>query len=211
MDGVITDSEPLQVEAEKWVCEKFNIVVPETAWSGFKGKTNRDIFSYICEHFVERPLSVDALIEAKRGRYIEIAQRKLALIDGSKDFLIRVRQNIPLIGLATSSSSVVQAFVFDRYDLHGYFDVVVTGDQVVRGKPHPEPYLCAMEKLGVFPEETIVIEDSDNGIISAKAAGCAVIGITTSFPREILKSCGADYVVDSFGEMDELFHSITTT
>jgi beta-phosphoglucomutase-like phosphatase (HAD superfamily) len=57
----------------------------------------------------------------------------------------------------------------------GRFDVVVTGDEVSHGKPHPEPYLTALEALGLTPADVLVIEDSDPGTRSAEAAGCPVL------------------------------------
>jgi beta-phosphoglucomutase-like phosphatase (HAD superfamily) len=82
--------------------------------------------------------------------------------------------------------------------------VLITGKDVVNGKPHPEPYLKAAERLGLLPQVCMVIEDSDNGIKSAKAAGCLAVGITTSFAKERLMQAGADYVVDSFSELASL-------
>jgi beta-phosphoglucomutase-like phosphatase (HAD superfamily) len=64
--------------------------------------------------------------------------------------------------------------------------------------------LKSAEKLGVAPANALVIEDSANGVRSGKAAGCRVIAITTSFPRERLMELQADYVVDSFAELERL-------
>jgi len=58
------------------------------------------------------------------------------------------------------------------------FDVVVAGDDVTKGKPHPEPYLRAAELLGVAPEDCLAFEDSPTGLASAEAAGCQAIGVT---------------------------------
>jgi beta-phosphoglucomutase-like phosphatase (HAD superfamily) len=69
---------------------------------------------------------------------------------------------------------------------------------------HPEPYLKTAEKLGVAPADALVIEDSVNGVRSGKVAGCRVIAITTSFPRERLMELQADYVVDPFAELERL-------
>ena len=207
MDGVITDSEPLQMEAERLVCDKFDISVPLEEWKNFKGKTNRDIFSYILKKYSEKPLSVQQLIDEKRKKYIEISTKKLTLVDGFLVFIEKIRKTVPLIALTTSSSAIVQKFVFDKYNLHKYFDVITTGDEVKNGKPHPEPYLLTVNKLGVRPQDVVVIEDSDNGVISAKASGCVVVAITTSFPRKVLASKGADHVVDSFGEITVLMEN----
>ncbi len=201
MDGVIVDSEPVGLEADRWVCEKHGITVPETEWINFKGRPNRDVFAHIVRLFTDGSLSASDLVDQKRKRYMEISHENLALIHGSEEFLAYAREKFPKIALTTSSSRMIQQFVFDKFRLHHYFDEITTGDEVTNGKPHPEPYLLTLGKLVANPETTFVIEDSDNGVLSAKAAGCTVIGITTSFTRKILLEKGADFVVDSFEEM----------
>jgi beta-phosphoglucomutase-like phosphatase (HAD superfamily) len=90
------------------------------------------------------------------------------------------------------------------FNLSPYFSTIITGEDVINGKPHPEPYLKTAEKLGVAPANALVIEESLNGVRSGKGAGCRVIAITTSFPRESLIEIQADYVVDSFAELERL-------
>lgn len=204
MDGVIVDSEPIGLEADRWVCEKHGISVPETEWIHFKGKPNRDVFAHIVRLFTDGSLSASDLVDQKRKRYMDISRERLLLIPGSKKFIAHARKNISKMALTTSSSHIIQQFVFDKFNLHHYFDEITTGDEVVNGKPHPEPYLLTLSKLGVNPETTFVVEDSGNGILSAKAAGCQVIGITTSFPKKALLEKGADFVVSSFKEMYSL-------
>lgn len=204
MDGVITDSEPLQVEADQWVCAINGISLEGVDLSQFKGKPNRDTFAYIVNTFTDGSLSVSDLIDQKRKRYIEISRERLTLVPGSEKFLSHVRKKLSKIALTTSSNRMIQQFTFDKFNLHRYFDVVTTGDEVINGKPHPEPYLLTLEKLHISPEGVYVVEDSGNGVLSAKAAGCRVIGITTSFPRDVLMERGADFVVDSFEEMYSL-------
>lgn len=204
MDGVLVDSEPLQVESERFVCKENNINIPLSEWDNFKGKTNQTIFQYIINNFTDGSLNAEELSEQKRSTYLELANSRLSLIPGVVEFLEKVRSRFDKIGLATSSSQRVQEAVFHQFDLHKHFDALITGDMVSIGKPHPEPYQKAAERLGLDPAICIVIEDSDNGIISAKGAGCLPIGITTSFSKERLKQAGAEHVVDSFEELTQL-------
>jgi len=69
-------------------------------------------------------------------------------------------------------------------------------------KPNPEPYLKAMSKLGVTGSDTLVIEDSPNGILAAKSADCTIVAITTTFEADELRLAGADMVVASFAELE---------
>ena len=70
--------------------------------------------------------------------------------------------------------------MFELLGLGSFFDAVVTVEDVINGKPHPEPYLRVVEKLGVPASKCLVIEDAVNGIYSAKEAGCRTVGLTTS-------------------------------
>lgn len=202
MDGVITDTEPLHVEAERQVCREYGLDAPFDLWSGFKGKTTDDIFSRLVAEFGGgRPLSVPELVARKTAIYLELAARGMPIIPDVVDFIRFVRGRFAKVGLATGSNRPIQQAVFDQLGLHPYFDAVTTAEDVVHGKPDPEVYLKAAECLRVPPPACIVIEDSDNGIRAAKAAGCRVVGITTSFPRERLLAVGADIIVDSYDEL----------
>lgn len=76
---------------------------------------------------------------------------------------------------------------------------IVTADDVVNGKPHPEPYLKGAEILGARPEACVVIEDAPNGIQAARAAGMRVVAVATTYRREVLSE--ADAVADSLAEI----------
>lgn len=206
MDGVIIDSEPLQVSAEKHVCSNNRLHVPNHEWLTFKGKTHRDIFDYIIRTYGDDSMSVDALIEQKRT-YVKRHLHNVKLIPGILGLLSHLRNFRPAkkIALTTSNVRAIQEMVFDRMHLDMYFDKIVTGDDVKNGKPDPEPYIFTTQQLRARAEQCVVIEDSDNGIRSAKAAGCYAVGITTSFTREHLLVAGADFVVDSHEALKGLF------
>jgi len=205
MDGVITDTEPLHKEAELLVCREHGLAVDESEWDSFKGKTAEDIFSYLLRTYApERTdLSVPEIIARKTEIYIQLGQKKgLPVVPGAIDFIGRVKQYFDWVALATSSNQAVQQAAFDRYGLWPHFDVIVTGDAVTHGKPDPEIYRLVTERLAHPAERCLVLEDSDNGVRSAVAAGCLAVGITTSFPAERLRSFGAAATVDSFEELE---------
>ena len=79
--------------------------------------------------------------------------------------------------------------------------VLVTADDVTRGKPAPEPYLAGAKRLGVLPERCLVFEDAPAGVIAAKKAGMRVVGITTTHTREALLENGADVVIGGWQEL----------
>ncbi len=203
MDGVLVDSEALYVKIEQDICRNHGIDIPASEWDHFKGKTNQAIFSYILSNFAATSsLNVDDLIEEKR-QLVKSSLQQTPLFAGAIDFLQFIRARFPLVALTTSSSKGIQELIFSIHNLESYFDIVVTGDQVSQGKPNPEPYIVTMQKLGVTPVEAMVLEDSDNGILSAKAAGCLAIGITNSFSAAVLQQAGADFIVDNFKQLHQ--------
>ncbi len=205
MDGVITDTEPLHAEAERITCRYYGFDAPLSEWEKFRGKTAEDVFAHLIGRFGGgRDLSVRELIEHKTRVYLELAKVEMPAIPGAVDFIKLVRPNVSKIALATSSNSAIQRAVFDSLGLHRYFDGIVTGDDLTRGKPDPEAYRRAVEKIGVPADRCLVIEDSDNGVKAAVGAGCRVAGITTSIPGEVLAALGAALIVDSYEQLEQM-------
>jgi beta-phosphoglucomutase len=198
MDGVIIDSEPLHVQAEHTVCKQYGIDAPWQAWEMFIGNTEYAMFEYIIQNFTDGTLSVYELIREKQLVFSKLISEKLRLIPGSLEFIRWARAQCRKLALTTSSECKIQQKIFTMYSLHSYFDVIITGDKIQHGKPHPEPYLKTVEALNLAAHMCVVIEDSLHGIIAAKEAGCRVVGITTSFSEERLLNAGANIVVDSF-------------
>lgn len=207
MDGVIIDSEALHIEAEKQTLKDHSIIIPDSEWQRFKGTTYEWMYQYIIDHFTDGSITAEKLVKHTEYIYLKTAAKKLKLIPGAKEYLKIIKKTDKKVALTTSSKKRLQTLAFDKFHLHPYFDVVVTGDNIKNGKPHPEPYLKTIEKLGIPGSHCVVIEDSKNGIISAKTAGCIVVGITTSFPKNDLLKAGADYTINTFAELYDILTS----
>jgi beta-phosphoglucomutase family hydrolase len=111
-------------------------------------------------------------------------------------FLKQVKQyNIPL-ALATSSRRAKMEMVMEKLNLLLYFDTVVTGGDVKNGKPSPDIFLKAAEKLNMLPEDCIVFEDAANGVKAAKNAGMKCVALSSHLTPDILEE--ADLVIDTF-------------
>lgn len=206
LDGVIIDSEPLQEQVAKKTCELFEINVPNFEWATFKGRTDKAMFRHILEHYGSSTSSVKKLIDTKDQLLLEKIPDGIALIPNALEFIRKSRAKFNKFALATSSKKAYQKKIFDHWKLHDYFDSVTCGDEINRGKPDPEAYETALQKIDRGGAKTLVIEDSVNGIKSAKQAGCFVAGITTSFPASVLVESGADYIVNSFIELETLLN-----
>ena len=111
-------------------------------------------------------------------------------------FLKQISQyNIPL-ALATSSRRAKMEMVMEKLNLLIYFDTVITGGDVKDGKPSPEIFLLAAEKLNMLPEDCIVFEDAANGVKAAKNAGMKCVALSSHETIESLQE--ADLVIDTF-------------
>jgi 16S rRNA pseudouridine516 synthase len=116
------------------------------------------------------------------------------------------------LAVATSSVGASARPFLDRHQLTAFFDVIVTGDEIERGKPAPDIYLRAADKLGVAANECLVIEDALSGIVAGNAAGMLVAAIPdTRFvdPREYEKE--ADYLLGSLSEISVLVRRAAVT
>jgi HAD superfamily hydrolase (TIGR01509 family) len=126
---------------------------------------------------------------------------KLPLIPGAGDAVRRLAQRWPL-GLASSSNRPLIELALEQAQLAGLFRVTVSSEEVARGKPAPDVYLEAARRLEVEPHEATAIEDSHNGILSAKAAGMRVVAIPNPhFPPRPEALASADLVLPSIAEL----------
>jgi beta-phosphoglucomutase-like phosphatase (HAD superfamily) len=106
------------------------------------------------------------------------------------------------MGIATMGDQHNIDFIFKALKLETYFHSTTGGHQVTNGKPHPEIFLTAAQKLGVAPEDCLVFEDTRSGVTAARAAGMQVIGLTTMFDQKTLLELGCVQAVDDFNEID---------
>jgi HAD superfamily hydrolase (TIGR01509 family) len=130
------------------------------------------------------PLSVEELVDKKRGVFRGLIESGLAPFAGLRDEL-RLWREGPL-ALATSSSRPETTRMLAGLGFEGWFDPVVTSDDVARAKPAPDCYALAIERLGRRPADCVVIEDTVHGVRAAQSAGAGVAAVATSgMPRDI--------------------------
>ncbi|MDD7937032.1 HAD family phosphatase [Actinomycetospora lutea] len=138
-----------------------------------------------------------------------ISEGRFSAYDDAVQFVVNVKQSgIPI---AAASSSKNAKLFLERVDLsrfgaegnlHGYFDVDVSGRDFAQGKPNPEIFLTAASELGVDPGDAFVAEDAVNGIQAAKAGGFGALGVSRADDVDALAAEGADLVVTDMGTID---------
>ncbi len=208
MDGVIIDSESLHIEVVLDILKGLDIVLSYNDITGYIGISNSYMWGELIGRYGIRK-TVSELIDIQHVMNIEV-------LDSHEDIampgIIELLEEIKNSGLKTAiaSSSTIDYIdaVVDKLGIARYFDAIISGEQVARGKPNPDIFIRAAELLDVRPAECIVIEDSDNGIRAAVDAGIRVIGLKN--PNSGNQSlAGADRVVHSLGEINvPLMHDV---
>lgn len=199
LDGVLVDSELLScgATADLLTAHGLPMTEPEVRRL-FLGKPISAVFKHARTLGHELPPSFAA---DKERLYAERAKGTLRPFPGAREVIEKIAASMP-IAIASSGSPGKVRFSLAETGLAPLFPVVCTTSEVARGKPAPDVFLLAAERLGVAPHECAIVEDALPGIEAARAAGAFVVGVTTSLSREALG--GADVVIDSIVELPNL-------
>ena len=208
MDGVIVDTEPVHHFAYNQHFKLLNIEVSPEMYASFTGNSTKNTFEKLKEFFAISE-DIDTLIETKRNLFNDAFDQKedLYLLDGVEELIKDLYQNGMQLVLASSSAKVTIDRVFTRFGLHQYFTHIVSGEDFPKSKPHPAIFQHAAFLSGTPVESCIVIEDSTNGIIAAKAAGIFCVGYN-SINTKLQDYSKADQVINHFNELN--FEKIRT-
>lgn len=180
MDGTIVDTEPYWIEAEFDVVESHGGTWSHEHGKALVGSDLLDSGRYIREHGGIN-LDPHAIVEMLLDRVVASVRRDVPWRPGARELLASVRADGLATALVTMSWRRFAVEVVNALPT-GSFDVVVVGDDVAKGKPHPDPYLLAAERLGVDPSMCLAVEDSPTGVVSALAAGCTVLAVPHIVP-----------------------------
>lgn len=182
MDGTLLDTERLALECAEQICTDAGCPDARTVLLQVIGRTARDADGIIRKHFASY-IDAQELRERKRALMHERMEREgMPVKPGVRQALAWLLEHgIPSAVASSTQQSIVHAHL-ERAGLGTFFRETVGGDQVQRGKPDPEIFLTAAEKLGVQPTRCLAIEDSHNGVIAAHAAGMHVIMVPDMIP-----------------------------
>ncbi len=176
MDGTLVDTEPYWLKSEQAFAKRHNAQWEHDDVEQFIGFSLYDTADIIRKKFNLQDYTDQQIIDELTVGVVEQIEDSLPFRPGALELLLELRQKQIPTALVTMSMSEMANSVVSRIPFKA-FDVVLGGDQVQFGKPHPEPYLTAAEKLGFDPAECIALEDSKTGLTSAETAGTVAIGI----------------------------------
>lgn len=199
MDGVIIDSEPLWRRAMVKVFNTDGLPVSEVDCAQTTGMRLDEVIKlWNKKHpFTNNELQVEKNIEEELCILIRNEGRPMP---GFMKTIEMLKTQDQKIGLATSSSRKLIECVLDTLQVRAHFHHTQSAEGLLYGKPHPEVFMRSAQALGVAPRSCVVIEDSVNGIISAKAAGMRVIGVPEAHNRNNPRFSIADLILNSLEE-----------
>ena len=182
MDGVLIDARDWHYDALNEALRIFGVEISRSDHlSRFNGLSTRKKLNMLtAEGLIPYELH-EAIQSIKQDRTLRIAAQMCFPIVSHQVLITRLKALDIKVGLVTNSIRKSSEFMLEYAGLLKFMDVVVTNEDVVEGKPNPAGYLLAMERLGVLPSETIVIEDGEYGILAAEAAGATVIKVNDPF------------------------------
>jgi HAD superfamily hydrolase (TIGR01509 family) len=180
MDGTLVDTEPDWIAAEFELVEEHGGTWTHEDAMQLVGNDLLDSGRYIAEH-AGIELQPAEIVEELLTRVMARLSATVPWRPGALELLTDLRERGVRCGLVTMSYRRFVTPILETLPA-GTFEVIVTGDSVSQGKPHPEPYLKAAALLGVDPGGAVAIEDSNTGARSAEAAGCTVLVVENHVP-----------------------------
>ena len=199
-DGTLADTMEGHFRAWKTVLSEYGISISENDYFPLEGLGLREVAETVAKGSSLSESDLNEIVRKKKEYYVR--SHRMEFYPGVES-LVRLlkRKKIPM-GIVTAGhldqlkGSVPAAFL-------NQFDVLVTGEQFARGKPHPEPYLKGAKELGLEPTECIAVENAPIGVESAKQAGAYCIAVCTTVGPDHLSR--ADEIVE---KMEELYERI---
>lgn len=209
-DGVIVDSEPHHLKAFQIVLESEEITLTEeNYYDRYLALDDKGLFERILKEN-HKPVDnkiLKRLILRKMPLYKKLSEETLLLYPGVVAFVKKALGTYRLAIASGAFRGEIKA-ALDKGGIRSAFPVIVSAQDVRKGKPDPEAYLTALEKLNTIasakgfirPDECVVIEDSLHGVASARSAGMKCLAVTNSYPLEMLQG-KADRIVDSLSDL----------
>jgi len=207
-DGVLVDSEKLSCGAWLPVLERRGIPATLADIEAFIGKSDLAVL----DHYRDRlGAPVDGEIIAEREtEYFSLARDRLRSFPGLRQVLEELTERHIPMAVASSGRPDKIRFSLELVGLRQYFPITCSAVEVARGKPAPDLFLRAADRLEHHPGECAVVEDSVPGIEAGRRAGMRVLGFTSSYPAHVLLTAGAHATFGSYADFIPLLSSVQT-
>jgi len=195
MDGLMIDSEPLHKEAWRVTLRRFGYEMDEALFAQLVGLRTSEDAVLLREHF-HLPVRADALAHQRNDLFLASLPGRVKEMPGLRELTAEMGRRGLRRALATSGERRYVDAVMRELSLDGVFDAIAVAEDVARGKPAPDVYLFAAQRLGLSPAHCLVLEDAPNGVLAAKAAGMRCVAEPNEMTRSLDLSA-ADAILPS--------------
>ncbi len=198
MDGVIIDSETVYADIEWQIYQEYKVPITK---EGAMQSMGRGLLNW-WEEIVDRynmPISGEAAaaeVSRRYMRYLKDSSHPKEAMPGVSQLMKKIKEKNWKIAIASSSDNIAIQTVVDIFNLYPYIDFTISGNDIVKSKPHPEIFERVADHFKLLPRQCLVIEDSQSGLLAAKAANmyCAVY---KSAPVGLVDYGLADFAYDN--------------
>ena len=208
MDGVLIDSEPLWRKAMIEGFASIGVLITEEDCKKTTGNRLKEVVEYWFEKLNIHDVLPTEIEHRIINMLVKLINNEGKAISGVIEVINFCNNKNIKIGLATSSSNQLMEAVLEKLNLKNTFKSSISAENMEYGKPHPEVFLSCASQLQISPLECIVIEDSINGVIAAKAAFMSVIALPEHENINNHKFSIADYKLNNMQEVLKLFKTI---
>ena len=201
MDGTLVDTEPFNTEIERRQFGLNNIVISEENHQKYLGVASDAMWKEIVEqHNLQIP--AEELIEQNHMESIQYFTEieTIPVMPGLIDLLEKLQDKKYPMAVASSSTPEIIDLILDKTNLKKYFQVIVSAQETGKSKPEPDVFLLTAEKLGIKPANCLVVEDSENGIRAAIAAGMTCVAYQSP-DADPQKQKEADAVIQNYAQL----------
>ncbi|MBN1919297.1 MAG: HAD family phosphatase [Verrucomicrobia bacterium] len=181
VDGVIVDSAPPHRESWRRLADEVHLPMSDEFFARIFGQTNKDIL----EALFGRALPDEEwrrLGDRKEAFYRDIIRHSVPAMPGAVGLIEALHADGARLAIGSSGPPENIELCLREMGILERFDAVVTGNDVTRGKPDPQVFLLAAERIGLSPERCVVVEDAVTGVEAAKRAGMRAVALTSSHP-----------------------------
>jgi HAD superfamily hydrolase (TIGR01509 family) len=199
MDGLLVDSEGLAAAAMDRLLDEYQLGRKPEVHARLLGRRLIEALAIVRDGYGMEE-NVEVLIARYSDLRIEALRGSVKPMPGAAEIIARARLAGLPIALATSGMRIHADISLGETGLAGSFSSETTGDEVTRGKPAPDLFLMAAERLGIDPADAVVLEDSPLGVEAAKAAGMRVIAVLGHPGREVVFPIAPDVVVQNLNQ-----------
>lgn len=207
-DGIITDTEPMHMEAWLSVLEPLGISFGDEEYrEHYLGITDHDLLESVSKihkrHFTDAQMA--DLIEDKIKASMQLLEHDIPLMPAAQDIIPELARRYR-IAICSGAMRCEIEYILRHLGWTNIFNPIMASDSVKKGKPDPEGYIRTIEELVdkgrdlILPEQILAVEDAPRGIAAAKAAGLRCIAINNIYDRGELG--GADWIFDSLADID---------